>query len=290
MFLKPPPPPHQLKLLNLGCGSRYHHEWTNIDFHSTGKSVIGHNLLKGIPFDDKTFDLVYHSNVIEHFSKADAPEFINECYRVLKPNGILRVVFPDLEKIVRQYIRLLAELQNNNSQYESDYDWIMLELFDQMVRNVSGGEMFQYFVRESIPNEKFVLERCGIEAKNLIKAGKLEYDKMSGKYHVDSRDDIITRLKYVRRKILKAIDLINKKIFGRRYLASSIGRFRLGGEIHQWMYDAYSMSRMLKSSGFKQIVVRDAISSYLEGWSKYNLDTESDGMLQSDCCYIEGIK
>jgi predicted SAM-dependent methyltransferase len=124
------------QLLNLGCGHRYHNEWTNIDFHSTGKKVIAYNLLKGIPFNDETFDLVYHSNVIEHFSKEDAPKFLKECYRVLKQDGIIRIAFPDLEQIVSHYIRLLTELKRGNMQYESDYDWIMLELYDQTVRNM----------------------------------------------------------------------------------------------------------------------------------------------------------
>jgi predicted SAM-dependent methyltransferase len=116
------------QLLNLGCGHRYHAEWTNIDFHSTGENVIGYNLLKGIPFKDTTFDMVYHSHVIEHFSKEDAPNFLRECYRVLKQNGIIRIAFPDLEQIVSHYMRLLKEMKNGDTRHEADYDWIMLEL------------------------------------------------------------------------------------------------------------------------------------------------------------------
>jgi predicted SAM-dependent methyltransferase len=170
------------QFLNLGCGHRYHKEWKNVDFHSTGKGVIAHNLLKDIPFKDDTFDIVYHSNVIEHFSKEDAPKFVKECYRVLKPNGIIRIAFPDLEQIVFHYMRLLNELKKDNLQYEADYDWIMLELYDQTVRNISGGEMFKYFVRESISNEEFILERCGTEAKNLIKAGKVYFNRSNNLY------------------------------------------------------------------------------------------------------------
>ena len=40
-----------MKYLNIGCGSHYSSDfvWTNLDFTSTGKNVIAHNLLKGIP-------------------------------------------------------------------------------------------------------------------------------------------------------------------------------------------------------------------------------------------------
>jgi predicted SAM-dependent methyltransferase len=273
------------QLLNLGCGFRYHDEWTNIDINSTGQNVIAYNLLKGIPFSDETFDLVYHSHIIEHFSKDDAPKFLLECYRVLKKNGIIRVSFPDLEQIISHYIRLLTELKNGNLQYEKDYDWIMLELYDQTVRNVSGGEMFNYFVCESIPNEKFVLDRCGVEAKKLICAGKEQFYRIHG---VGDKT-FLEIIKYFRSKISSSINNLKKN--SKNYLALKIGKFRLGGEIHQWMYDSYSLSRLLKTIGFKQIVVRDAFTSYLDDWKKYNLDTEFDGTIyKPDSNYIEAIK
>ncbi|GHT84219.1 hypothetical protein FACS1894137_07000 [Spirochaetia bacterium] len=115
------------------------------------------------------------SSVIEHFSKEDAPQFIKECHRVLKTNGVLRIAYPDLEQLVYQYITLLKEVRNGNCHRSDDYDWIMLELLDQSVRNYSGGEMFKYFVRESIPNEPFVVYRCGTEAKKLVESGKQVY-------------------------------------------------------------------------------------------------------------------
>jgi predicted SAM-dependent methyltransferase len=283
------------KFLNLGCGHRYRKEWTNIDFRSTGKEVMAYNLLKGIPFKDDTFDIVYHSNVIEHFSKEEAPKFLKECYRVLKSNGIIRIAFPDLEQIVFHYMRLLNELKKGNLQYEADYDWIMLELYDQTVRNISGGEMFKYFVRESIPNEKFVLERCGTEVKNLIRYGKEMFNESTppppGNTVLIQKHSIIDILKIVKRKILKLTKNSSEKIFCKNYVAFNIGKFRLGGEIHQWMYDAYSLGRLLKIIGFKNIVTRDAFTSYYENWESFNLDTEEDGSIyKPDSNYVEAIK
>jgi predicted SAM-dependent methyltransferase len=161
-----------MKMLNLGCGTRYHKDWINVDFVSNSPSVMAYNLIKGIPFEDNSFDVVYHSNVIEHFSKEDAPKFLAECYRVLKPTGILRVAYPDLEEIVKQYLLKLQELKDNNYELKDDYEWIMLELFDQTVRNYSGGDMMKYFIKENIPNEKYVLSRCGVEVQKLIEYGK----------------------------------------------------------------------------------------------------------------------
>jgi predicted SAM-dependent methyltransferase len=267
-----------MKLLNLGCGTRYHSAWTNIDFISSGPDVIAHNLRKGIPFDDETFDVVYHSNVIEHFSKEEAPAFIKECYRVLKSNGVLRIAYPDLESLIYQYVKILKDLKSGNTQYTDDYDWIMLELLDQSVRNYSGGEMLKYFVREKIPNEQFVVARCGTEAKHLIDYGrKMYFERMDN--HMGG-GGVISKIKRCLSKML-----------GEYYLAYKIGRFRLGGEIHQWLYDSYSITRLLDSIGFKKIVERDAFTSYVENWSNYHLDTEPDGSIcKPDSAYIEAIK
>jgi predicted SAM-dependent methyltransferase len=265
-----------MKLLNLGCGARYHSGWINIDFSSSGPDVIAHNLRKGIPFGDETFDVVYHSNVIEHFSKEEAPVFIKECYRVLKSNGVLRIAYPDLESLIYQYVRILKELKNGNTQYADDYEWIMLELLDQSVRNYSGGEMFKYFVREKIPNEQFVIDRCGTEAKKLIDYGRKAY---------------LERINSMGGGMISKIKRCLSKMLGERYLAYKIGRFRLGGEIHQWLYDSYSITRLLNSIGFKKIIVRDAFTSYIDKWPDYHLDTEPDGSVyKPDSAYIEAIK
>lgn len=273
------------QLLNIGCGNRYHKDWINVDFHSTGENVISHNLLNGIPFENERFSIVYHSHVIEHFSKEDAPKFIAECYRVLKPNGIIRIAFPDFEQIVKQYIRLLNELKKGNEQCEADYDWIMLELLDQTVRNVSGGEMLKYCIRESIPNEKFLIERCGIEIKNLIEYGRrCVSNHKNDNIFKSARKNLFKILKRKGQNIIMSISRENSNEF-------KIGKFRLGGEIHQWMYDSYSLGRLLKMVGFKDIIIRDAFTSYFNNWQQYNLDTEIDGSVyKPDSTYIEAIK
>jgi predicted SAM-dependent methyltransferase len=269
-----------MKLLNLGCGYRYNVSWTNIDFKSTGPDVIAHNLRKGIPFENENFDVVYHSNVIEHFSKEEAPFFIQECYRVLKYNGILRIAYPDLETLIHHYIRLLNEIRSGNVIYSDDYDWIMLELLDQSVRNYSGGNMLKYFIRESIPNEEFVVSRCGDEAKKLIDYGKKLFAERQK-----------SGLNNAKQKLHNIIDWCLSKLFGKHYLAYKIGRFRLEGEIHQWLYDSYSIARLLKYAGFKEIKTRDAFTSYIVNWSSYYLDSEPDGSVyKPDSSYIEAIK
>ena len=130
-----------MKLLNLGCGTKYHKDWINIDFVSNNKDILSYDLLKGIPYKDNTFDVVYHSHLIEHLSKIEGVSFIKECYRVLKPGGIIRIATPNLEAIVKNYIKFLYRSLNRDKISEFKYDFTMLEMYDQCVRTFNGGEL-----------------------------------------------------------------------------------------------------------------------------------------------------
>ncbi len=99
-----------MKCINLGCGNRYLQGWTNVDFLPMPPDVQGHNLLKGIPYPDATFDVAYHSHILEHFTAQDGLRFLKECQRVLKPDGILRVAVPDLESIATSYLTCLKRV------------------------------------------------------------------------------------------------------------------------------------------------------------------------------------
>jgi len=64
-------------------------------------------LRQPIPLADGCCAAVYHSHVLEHFPRDEAPGFLSECYRLLRTGGILRVVVPDLETIARLYLQNL---------------------------------------------------------------------------------------------------------------------------------------------------------------------------------------
>src|SRR5580658_121949 len=104
---------YAMRKLNFGCGNRIAPHWTNIDFHSSDSRVTRANLLSGFPFPDQSFDFVYSSHVLEHFTKEQARVLLAEAHRVLKPGGIIRTVVPDLEGTCREYLRIL-DLDNSD--------------------------------------------------------------------------------------------------------------------------------------------------------------------------------
>ncbi|HTK18631.1 MAG TPA: methyltransferase domain-containing protein [Mucilaginibacter sp.] len=277
--------PSKLPYLNLGCGSHFNKLWVNIDFSKTGEGVIAHNLLNGIPFDDNMFEVVYHSHVLEHFPKDKAIDFILECYRVLKPGGIIRIAVPDLEQIVKNYSRLLdlGKTQPENERLRVDYDWIMIEMYDQMVRNISGGEMLKYIAKQKLDNEDFVYERIGHEGQ-MIREGVINSINRqaikASSYH--KIRNIISPRNYK--------DLFFKLFFKNEYQLIKLSRFRLSGEIHQWMYDIYSLGNLLRDVGFKKIEKKGFDHSSIPEWRSFSLDEINNEIRKPDSLFVEGIK
>ncbi len=244
-------------LLNLGCGGNFRDGWINIDINSPYPEVKNYDLRKGIPFDNETADFIYSSHMLEHLSKSDAEKFISECYRVLKKDGILRLAVPDLETIAREYLTNLEEAKQGNEIAKKKYEWIILELLDQMVRNVSGGEMLKYWAQEDIPAYDYVIQRVGSEAKRAI-----EQIRKNG---------------YVPQKEPEE--------------PCEIGKFRLSGEIHQWMYDEYSLSELLKKAGFRIVKRTTAEKSMLPEFNNYLLDIDENGEIRKpDSLFMEAAK
>ncbi|NEQ97122.1 MAG: methyltransferase domain-containing protein [Cyanothece sp. SIO2G6] len=261
--------------LNLGCGAHFHPDWTNVNFTSTGTGVIVHNLRDGFPFDNESFDAVYHSHVLEHFPREEGKFFVQECCRVLRPGGILRVVIPDLEKIARLYIRFLEQALMGLPGGADNYHWMLLEMYDQAVRSSSGGEMANYLRQSLIPNKEFVIERVGQEAENIIQALNQapQIDHPSPK-PLSEREEILKGL-------LGDAD----------YEALQVGRFRQQGEIHQWMYDRYSLAKLLEENGFDQASPCAANKSRIPEFSAFCLDTLPDGCVRKpDSLFMEALK
>jgi predicted SAM-dependent methyltransferase len=282
------------KYVNLGCGQRYHPDWTNIDFVSSGAGVIAHNLSMGVPFPNTSCDVVYHSHLLEHFPKNSAESFLRECHRVLVPGGIIRIAVPDLESIAKSYLDALYRATDGEKDWAANHKWMLLEMYDQTVRNISGGAMAEYLMQQDVINEEFVFNRCGEEVRKLREIGRRRHTSAlvsDTPSPSESLRKIKKTLARVKRIPMRVRELMLKYLLGAEYEALKIGRFRLSGEVHQWMYDRFSLRCLLASCGFVEIVQRNALKSYILNWSDYNLDTEPDGSIyKPDSIYMEGIK
>jgi predicted SAM-dependent methyltransferase len=275
-----------MKYLNIGCGESFDSSWTNIDITSNSSMVISHNILEGLPFLNYSFNVCYSSHVLEHLTKEQAKALLIECMRVLKSEGIIRLVVPDLEAIALNYLSTLE--RSGNIEAQADYDWMMLELFDQTVREFSGGEMGKYLSRPDLSNREFILSRIGYEAEQFWQKQR---ENLSGQLTLIDKlksKNLGWLVKKLRIAIAKFFVLI---IAGKESVkAFEVGLFRNSGEIHQWMYDRFSLTRLLEECGFVDIKICQAHESRIPDFNSYGLDIIDGKVRKPDSLFIEASK
>ena len=263
-------------MLNLGCGNRTHEAWVNID-HSLKASFnalwfvrpflkipnpagyLHHDLRNGIPFPDGSADVVYSSHLLEHLERKDALPFLREIYRVLKRDGILRIVVPDLERAVTAYLQALAASRvdaDDRLDKGEHLEWATISLLDQMVRTTPGGEMAPW-LRE----------------------------------HRDT--PIVHGMRGVLQEIAHSEDApaIKTGVVARtiRFLRS--WNFSNSGELHRWMYDDVSLARLLVESGYRDVRRVSHLESRIPIWESYSLDSNPDASPhQPDSIWMEGSR
>ena len=109
--------------LQFGCGLSAPKNWLNYDSSPSlllqrlplfgvmnfflpvvyPKNVFYGDVIKGLPVENNSVDLVYSSHVLEHMSYLEMKRALREIYRILKPGGIFRLVVPDLTFFITNY-------------------------------------------------------------------------------------------------------------------------------------------------------------------------------------------
>lgn len=276
-------------MLNLGCGDIIHPDWMNIDMNSKNINVLKYDITRPLPYESSSADAVYCSHVLEHMEEETTDRVLKEIHRMLKKDGIIRILVPDLEAICRNYIKYLEAALAGDKDAEFKYDYTMLELYDQTVRKESGGRMGRILNEKNFKCPEFIIERGGYAAKQQIEKSP------------DNRNDVV-RIPLISRisgkiyRIFKNIRMNLTMLYIRLLLGKKFekyfqeGIFRNRGEIHQWMYDRFSMTRMLQNTGFKNVKICAAGVSDIAGFKEYGFEICEGTERKPDSLYIEAIK
>ena len=131
--------------VNLGCGSQTPKGWINVDYAFGARlaklpilktvnrrlrlvnlqwdhDILIHDLRTSFPWGDGSVDVIYSSHTLEHFTKEHGRLFLKECYRVLKPAGIIRIVVPDLATLVSGYLNGAIPAEDFVDKMEVSYE------------------------------------------------------------------------------------------------------------------------------------------------------------------------
>ena len=265
-------------------------EWTNLKFSSIpfpdDPPYIYHaELREPLPFKDNTFDVVYCNHVFEHLTLEDGARLSSEIHRVLKPGGVFRNVVPDLASAAREYLDTLENvLQEPSVENTIRYDWAVADLIDQLVRERSGGMM-----------------------KELLEAGRVDWDQIkerNGDVFEFIRNHMEENARSGRSKKLQRhlprnagdlLPFIQKAWYrARREFIFRFGRrprVELLNEKNLWMYDQFSLRRLMEAAGFGSVEVLGYNTSRIAGWDRYNFDQSEKGDYPLEpSIYLEGRK
>src|SRR5260221_7398704 len=224
--------------LNLGCGLLTHPSWVNVDgswnarlarhpilrrvlcslgILPTEKATVPwspdifvHDIRKPLPFPDCSADAVYASHVLEHLYREQGQNLIREAFRVLAPGGVVRVIVPDLNNIVSEYLG-----------------------------NRPFGELSA--------------------SENALSPGDLLNERLLMRWPSPSRRNVVMR-------VYEAWQDFHS---------------------HKWMYDERSLSSLIRSAGFVDVVRRNHSESLIPNIS----EVEDPGRIQNGAgVCIEGRK
>ena len=113
---------NQIAKLHLGCGNSIVNGWLNTDIRITedrlknGVVFLDASLPFNIP--DNSFDYIFSEHMFEHLTYKGGKNMIKECYRILKPGGVIRISTPDLEFLIDLYLH--PEKEINKAYIEFD--------------------------------------------------------------------------------------------------------------------------------------------------------------------------
>lgn len=250
--------------LNIGCGDTFSQNWINLDlFPKPGVKKI--NVKKRLPFSDNSVDVIYHSHLLEHLEKPQAEKFLLECYRIIKPDGIMRIAVPDLQVICKEYLKNLELAKNTNNEIDIlNYKWNKVQLLDQLVRTKAGGEMAEITSGEPL-NKDYIESTCG----------NIFFNKNNKTTKIKKLLNLIKKFKF------QQIFIHFKRLFAN-------DEARLTGEKHYWMYDELDLKLILEKIGFKNFMVKECNQSNIENWEYDSLEIDNLGKCRKpDSIFVE---
>jgi predicted SAM-dependent methyltransferase len=106
---------HAVRGLHIGAGGNILAGWLNTDLEPQRPEIIYLDVTDPLPFDANTIDFVYSEHLFEHLRHEEGAFHLRECFRVLKPNGRVRVATPDLQFLIDIYT------QPSHSEAQSKY-------------------------------------------------------------------------------------------------------------------------------------------------------------------------
>lgn len=94
---------HPAPRLHIGCGANPLAGWLNTDYLPDDPAILHLDATARFPLPDASVELVFSEHMIEHLALAGGMTMIEQCFRVLRPGGRLRISTPSMEALIAIY-------------------------------------------------------------------------------------------------------------------------------------------------------------------------------------------
>ncbi len=154
---------NQTKKLQIGCQDHPMPDWLNADIEPKSIDTILMDATTTFPLPNDTFDYVFSEHMIEHVSLEGGDKMIQECYRVMKKGGKIRIVTPDLAFLIELYQKEKTQVQEDYLKFSNKY-FTKYErpLWDTMVINNFVRDWGHQFIHDE-KSLKYLLEKAGFK-------------------------------------------------------------------------------------------------------------------------------
>lgn len=171
--------------LQIGCGNNAVDGWLNTDINPINQSIAFLDARKEFPFKDNTFSYIYSEHIFEHLKFSESCNMISECFRTLKPNGIIRLAIPHVDFLFKLY-------QNPDLPIHKEYIKWAIESFCKDITTVLSNDdhlevyVINNFYRDwghkvlhNFDSLKKLLEKFNFSAIQKKEVGKSDFEDLS---------------------------------------------------------------------------------------------------------------
>lgn len=111
---------NNIRKLQLGSGENVINGWLNTDLIPLDFRVLFLDVTNRFPFEDGIFDYIYSEHMIEHVPYEKGYIVLQECYRILKPGGVIRIATPDLNFLIELFRNDKMNIQEEYIKWAAD--------------------------------------------------------------------------------------------------------------------------------------------------------------------------
>jgi|TARA_R110000868_G_scaffold138335_3_gene352400 predicted SAM-dependent methyltransferase len=118
--------------LHLGCGTKHLKDYINIDIRYLPGVDEVNNIRFLRNYKENSVDEIYACHVLEHFGRWEYKSVLERWFKILKPEGILRLAVPNFESICQYYtktsdLKALMGLLYGGQDYDENYHYVTFD-------------------------------------------------------------------------------------------------------------------------------------------------------------------